>query len=68
MSQEFKPGELIVYQCGDRFEVGKVKSVNGDHAFVWYSSGETAANTPVSSMHKLGNADSLGETMLGKGI
>ena len=63
MKEAFKPGELIVYQCGDRYEVGKVKSVNGDSAFVWYSSGDTTANTPVSSMHKIENVHSIEEIM-----
>jgi len=68
MKESFKPGELIIYQCGDRYEVGKIKTVNEDSAFVWYSTGETAAKTPFGSMHKIDNAREIGETLLGNGF
>lgn len=54
---EFKPGELFVYVNGERWELGQVKSKARDDAyFCWYSTGDTAACTPVSCMHKLANA------------
>lgn len=58
MSMEFRPGELFVYVNGDRWELGMVKRPNntGDGYFCWYSRGDTAANTPLSHMHKLANA------------
>lgn len=58
MSMEFVPRELFVYVNGDRWELGMVKRPNntGDGYFCWYSRGDTAANTPLSHMHKLANA------------
>ena len=58
MSETFKTGELFVYVNGDRWELGMVKRPNntGDGYFCWYSRGDTAANTPLSHMHKLANA------------
>ena len=54
---EFKPGELFVYVNGDRWELGVVKrKVNSDTYACWYSTGDTAARTPVTCMHKLANA------------
>ena len=55
---EYKDGELFVYTNGDRWELGKVKRPNNDGSgyFCWYSTGDTAANTPVECMHKLANA------------
>ncbi len=46
---KFKKGELFIYINGDRAELGKVKrkNNNGDSYFCYYSSGETAAKTPV---------------------
>ena len=58
MSETYEPGELFVYTNGDRWELGEVKSANntGTGYFCWYSTGDTAANTPTSHMHKLANA------------
>ena len=33
---EFKEGELIIYQNGDRYEIGRVVSTHPDGAFVEY--------------------------------
>ena len=58
MPEIYANGELFVYCNGDRWELGQVKSPNntGDGYFCWYSTGDTAANTPVEHMHKLANA------------
>lgn len=61
----FKEGELIVYQNGDRFEIGKIKRITEDGAFVWYHEGETAAKTPFDCMHKLVNAYAISDDALG---
>lgn len=53
---DWKPGELIIYKNGDRFEIGKIKRITEDGAFVWYHEGDTAAKTPFDCMHKLINA------------
>ena len=62
---EFKEGELIVYQNGDRFEIGKIKRITEDGAFVWYHEGETAAKTPFDCMHKLVNGYVIEQESLG---
>ena len=64
---DYKPGEYIIYQNGDCFELGKIKRVTDDGAFVYYHEGDTASKTPFSSMHKPAKAytikaDSLGGT------
>lgn len=64
-AQGFKEGELIVYQNGDRFEIGKIKRITEDGAFVWYHEGETAAKTPFDCMHKLVNAYTILKNSLG---
>lgn len=62
---EFKESEYIVYQNGERFEIGKIKRITNDGAFVWYHEGETAAKTPFDCMHKLVNGFTIKATSLG---
>ena len=62
---EFKEGEYIVYQNGERFEIGKIKRITNGGAFVWYHEGETAAKTPFDCMHKLVNGFTIKATSLG---
>ena len=64
-SMDFKEGELIIYQNGDRFEIGKIKRITEDGAFVWYHEGETAAKTPFDCMHKLVNGYVIEQESLG---
>ena len=54
----YKTGELFVYTNGDKWELGQVKRENntGDGYFCYYSTGDTAASTPLRCMHKLANA------------
>ena len=42
---EYKEGELIIYKNGDSYEIGKIKRLTPSGAYVWYSEGETAAET-----------------------
>lgn len=63
--RDFKVGEYIIYQNGDRYELGRIKRIVSDGAFVYYSSGDTAAKTPFSFMHKIANEYVIGETSLG---
>ena len=61
----FKEGEYIIYQNGGRYELGRIKRITSDGAFVWYHEGDTAAKTPFDSMNKLANAYTIQETSLG---
>lgn len=65
--KSFEEGELFVYINGDSAEIGKVKRKNntGDGYFCYYSSGETAANTPFDCMYKLINNYTIKGTTLG---
>lgn len=62
---DYVKGELVIYQNGDRYEIGKVCSLHEDGAFVFYHSGSTAAKTPYDKMHKLSNSYCVVETSLG---
>ena len=62
---DFKVGEYIIYQNGDRYEIGNIKRITDDGAFVWYHEGETAAKTPFDCMHKLMNGFTIKRTSLG---
>lgn len=61
----FKAGDLVIYRNGDRYEIGKIKRIVPDGAFVWYSEGDTAAKTPFDCMHLLTNAYTVKKTTLG---
>lgn len=73
--KDFKVGELVVYapidNNGDfyKFELGKIKSINKSKktAFVYYHTGETAANTDLSDLIKITN-QGLIKTNLGGGL
>lgn len=62
---EYREGELIIYQNGDRYEIGKIKRLTETGAFVWYSEGDTAAKTPYDCMHKITNGFTIKDTTLG---
>lgn len=62
---KFKAGEYIIYVNGDKYELGRIKSITKDGAFVAYHEGETGAKTPFDLMHKLVNAYCIKETTLG---
>ena len=62
---EFKPGDYVIYQNGDRFEIGKIKRIADDGAFVFYSEGETAAKTPFKCLRKIENMYTIKATTLG---
>lgn len=53
---EYQVGEAVLYQNGDRFELGIIKSVCGNNEyFVWYHTGDTAARTHARHLHKISN-------------
>jgi hypothetical protein len=62
---EFRKGQYIVYVNGEHYELGRIKSLHEDGAFVAYNSGETGAKTPYDLMHPLVNAFVIEKTMLG---
>ena len=63
--EKFREGQYVIYQNGDRFEIGKIKRITNGGAFVYYSSGDTAAKTPFDCMHPITNEYVIGETSLG---
>lgn len=65
--ENYKIGEYIIYVNGDIFEIGKIKSLRDDGAFVNYHEGETASKTPYDLMHKLVNGFCIKQTSLGGG-
>jgi len=64
-AEEWTVGEYIVYVNGDKYELGRIKSLRDNGAFVAYHNGETGAKTPYSHMHKLNNGYVIGSTSLG---
>lgn len=58
-------GQLVIYQCGERFEIGKIKRVVSDGAFVYYSDGDTAAKTLFENLHRISNSYVIEKTSLG---
>lgn len=63
--EDFNIGEYIVYVNGEKYELGRIKSLQDDGAFVAYHEGETGAKTPYDLMHKLINSYAIKETSLG---
>lgn len=62
---EFREGQYIIYANGDRYEIGRIKSLHFDGAFVAYHEGETGAKTPYDLMHPLVNEFTIKNTTLG---
>ena len=62
---EYSTGEYIIYRNGEKYELGRIKSLREDGAFVAYHEGETGALTPYSHMHKLINRYCIKDTSLG---
>lgn len=63
-THDFREGELIVYVNGETFQIGEIKRICDDGAFVWYHEGNTASKTPFENMHKLQNAYCIKQTSL----
>lgn len=61
----FSVGEYIIYQNGDSYALGRIKSFTEYGAFVAYHDGETGALTPYENMHKINNGYVIKETTLG---
>ena len=65
---DYKVGEYIIYVNGDRYEIGRIKSLKEDGAFICYHEGETAAKTPYDCIHKLINNYVIKDTSLGGSV
>ena len=61
----FNVGEYIIYVNGDKYEIGRIKRICDDGAFVSYHAGETGAKTPFDCMHKIVNGYVIERTSLG---
>lgn len=63
---KFKPGDVVLYRNGNVYELGIVKSVTTLSSefegevpygyYVWYHTGDTAALTHESDLHRLNNS------------
>lgn len=51
--EQFEEGEYIIYVNGNRYEIGKIKRIVQDGAFVWYNSGDTAAKRRLTACTSL---------------
>lgn len=66
--EDFRVGDYIIYVNGERFELGRIKSLKEDGAFIAYHEGETGAKTPYDLMHPLVNGRCIMKTSLGGGF
>lgn len=62
---EYSVGEYIIYRNGEKYELGRIKSLREDGAFVAYHEAETGALTPYDHMHKLINRYCIKDTSIG---
>ena len=62
----YHEGEYVIYQNGTTYEIGRIKRIVSDGAFVYYTDGDTASKTPFSCMHKINNEYVIRETALGE--
>lgn len=64
---KFKTGQLVVYHGSNGYEIGKIKRIcdDGESAFVWYHTGETAAKTKFRDMRPIVNEYCITETAFG---
>ena len=66
--KDYSVGEYIIYRNDDKYELGRIKSLQENGAFVAYHEGETGALTPYDRMHKLINRYCIKDTTLGGGF
>jgi len=61
---KFKVGQLVVYKGSNGYEIGKIKSFRDkENAFIWYTSGDTAALTPLNLVKPLINDYAVGDIL-----
>ena len=55
-TEEFKEGQLVLYEGTFGFEIGKIKKIKGKRmAYIWYRSGDTAALTDLKLLNPIVN-------------
>ena len=58
---QYKEGQLVAYMPTDfngniyKIEIGKIKRLCDDGAFVWYHTGDTAAKTDYNDLYRIDN-------------
>lgn len=62
---DFKVGQLVIYKNRDMVEIGKIKSLKEEGAFVYYHSGSTAAFTNYSLLLPIINDYCIKKDILG---
>ena len=64
---EFKEGQYVVYhnESTNHYELGRIKTLTENGAFVAYHSGETGAKTPYDLIYPLINEYVIQKTSLG---
>lgn len=54
---QFREGQIIIYEGSNGYELGKIKKIKDDRsAWIWYTSGDTAALTLFERIRPLINA------------
>lgn len=67
--EEFKEGQLVLYEGTFGFEIGKIKKLKGkSRAYVWYHSGDTAALTDLKLLNPIVNDYCIQDLINKKGI
>lgn len=61
----FRVGQYVVYKNGDKHEIGLIKRLIDDSAFVWYHEGDTAARTNLKDLYPINNEHCIISTSLG---
>ena len=61
----FQPGQYVIYVNGDKYELGRVKSLDKDGAWVAYHSGETGAKTRYDLLHPIVNDHLISRSTIG---
>ena len=61
----FYKGQYIVCINGNRCQIGRIKRLCSDGAFVFYHGGDTASKTAYESMRPIENEYTISETILG---
>lgn len=53
---KYKEGQLVIYKGSNGYKIGKIKKIKDDHsAWIWHTSGDTAALTDFSLINPLIN-------------